>query len=499
MKKGVALFVLGVLVGAGGAYVVLSSGRFSLPVPGRVPAESPSACYSCFWDGYEPALRSQVVDFYRQFTSPDPFLQADARYILWRATGNPSCDARNLYRQAAEGADAYRSLQAWAVYGLSGPECGWDGSSDLKSAAEAAEKAGLPATAEQLRLLSRNRLKANVTNLEVKSSVKALATADTMTLGASAIQVPAGTRLGAQVDRVARDWISFQMRWDLTGKPVPAAALVDYHEGKLVKNVLELSAVEVYPLAGALVARQGELWYAADETGAFRFQVLGDKLQYPTTHESGSAAWIVDTHGLSSVAGQSVERKMQVVVGSIDSESDALAAFHLADRGVSAVFPSDRFQDMLLGYEGSGVLLGTAPVKRVGDKAVLGGQPIQFSRREKIIVEDADANSPAAAYDAPARYFRRLATLVSLNVEFVPVQQTNQIERVLGRANEVKATAVAVRVETSYEFDRLRDWLKQSPGRRAILFNCGLYPHAQALFTEFPRQVTFGDLRPRFE
>ncbi|HSC76942.1 MAG TPA: hypothetical protein VLB32_00145, partial [Candidatus Acidoferrales bacterium] len=254
MKKAVALFVLGVLAGAGGTYVVLTSGRFSLPVPGRVPAESPSVCYSCFWDGYDPALRSQVVEFYRQYTSPDPFLQADARYILWRATGNPSCDSRNLYRQAAEGTDAYRSLQAWAVYGLSGPECGWDGSGDLARAADAAEKAGLPATAGQLRQLSRNRLKPEIENVQVKSSLKALATADTMILGTSAIEAPAGTKVGAQVDRVARDWISFQMRWDLTGKPLPVGALVDYHEGKLVKDILSLSAVEVYPLAGALVA-----------------------------------------------------------------------------------------------------------------------------------------------------------------------------------------------------------------------------------------------------
>ena len=190
---------------------------------------------------------------------------------------------------------------------------------------------------------------------------------------------------------------------------------------------------------------------------------------------------------------------MQMVVGSMDSESDARAAFHLASRGISAVFPSDRFQDLLLGYEGPGVLLGTAPVKRADDTAVIGGQPIQFSRVEKIVVEDADTDSPAAAYDAPARYFRRLGTLVSLNLEYVPVQQTNQIERVLSRATETKATAVAVRVETNYEFERLRDWLKQSPGRRAILFNSGLYPFAQLLFTEFPRQVTFGDLHPRFE
>ncbi|HXE75819.1 MAG TPA: hypothetical protein VNN18_09310 [Candidatus Xenobia bacterium] len=503
MKRGVALFVLGVLLGllagAGGTYYALTSGRMALPVPGRVPAESPSVCYSCLWDGYDPALRTQVVEFYRQYTSPDPFLQADARYILWRATGTPSCDSRNLYRQAADSGDPYRSMQAWAVYGFSGPECGWDGSGDLNRAADAAEKAGLASTARQLRAASRNRLNPELTRTEIQSSLTALATAETMILGATTIEVPPAARVGTQVHRVARDWISFQMRWDLTSRPLPAAALVDYHEGKLVKNILALSAVEVYPLAGALVARRGDTWYAADETGVFRFAVVGDKLQYPTTHVSGSAAWIVDTFGLASVAAQGVERKMQVVIGSMDTESDALAAFYLASRGVSVVFPSDRFQDMLLGYEGAGVLLGTAPVKRVGDNTVIGGQPIPFSRREKIIVEDADADSAAAAYDAPARYFRRLGAQVSLNLEYVPVQETNQIERVLGRANQIRATAVAVRVETNYEFDRLREWLKQSPDRRAILFNCGLYPHAQALFTEFPKQVTFGDLRPRFE
>jgi hypothetical protein len=70
---------------------------------------------------------------------------------------------------------------------------------------------------------------------------------------------------------------------------------------------------------------------------------------------------------------------------------------------------------------------------------------------------------------------------------------------VLNRAAQLRANAVGVRVATNYEYDRLRDWLRRSPSNRAVLFHSGLYPYAQPLFDEFPRQVTFGDLRPRFE
>ncbi|MGH9778501.1 MAG: hypothetical protein ACRD5I_08820 [Candidatus Acidiferrales bacterium] len=503
MKKGIVLFVLGLVVGAGSAYValeVLNVGHYRTVLPGRIEPEPPTVCYSCFWEGYEPSLRQQVIDFYQQFETPDPFVKADTSYILWRAGGNPNCDARALYQQAAEQSpDPYRRMQALAALGLSAPECGWDSGAGLSEAAAAARRAGLTQTAELLSQASEKELTPRLEETEIRTSLQVPVGAQTMILGASAIQLEPQMRVGAQVDRTARDWLSFQMRWDLTGQPAPATVLVDYHEGKLLKSLLGAAPVEVYPLAGALAARVGEGWRAADETGAFRFEVLNDKLEYPTSHAAGSLAWIVDTHGFSAVAGQAVERKMQLVVGSADAEGDARAAYHLAQKGIHAVFPGDRFQDLLLGYEGGGVLLGTAPVKHDGQRALLGGQPVRFSLGETFVAQDSRSALPAAYYDAPARYFRRLEKLAGVKVEYVQVDGSNQIERVLARAGQLKATTVGVRVATNYEYDRLREWLRRSPGNRAVLFHSGLYPHAQPLFDEFPRQVTFGDLRPRFE
>jgi hypothetical protein len=53
-------------------------------------------------------------------------------------------------------------------------------------------------------------------------------------------------------------------------------------------------------------------------------------------------------------------------------------------------------------------------------------------------------------------------------------------------------------VMTGVEDERLRVWLKGAAQRRAVLFHSALYPYAQGLFRDFPRQVTFGDLHPRF-
>ena len=500
MRKPLALLFVGFLAGAGAAYLILTSERFPLPLPGRIEPEPAAVCYSCFWEDYDPALRAQVVDFYNQYKNADFFVQGDVHYILWRLTEKRNCDARNFYRQAAgNSADADRTLQAWAAYAFSGPECGWDGRRQLKEAAKAAEAAGRRSTAALLRQLSENKRRPTLEERQIDTSLQVPEGAQWMILGESVIELKPGMRVGTQVDRVVRDWISYQLRWDLTAKPVEAGALLTYHEGRVAKEILTQSPVEVYPLAGALVARMGQEWFAPDETGTFRFKVLEDKLEYPTTHATGNFAWIVDTHGVSALVEQAIARKMQLVVACGDAEGKAKAALYLAGKGIHVVMPGDRYQYLLLGYKAPGVILGTAPVKLVDARPVIGGQPVRVSLREPIVVEDSRAPFPVQYYDAPGRYFRRLKIFVPLNVAYVYVDDANQIERVLARAAELKASVVAVRVATSSEYSQLREWLRQSPNNRAVLFHSALYPFAQPLFTEFPRQVTFGDLRPRFE
>ena len=289
------------------------------------------------------------------------------------------------------------------------------------------------------------------------------------------------------------------MRWDLSGKPLPESALVNYHEGALVMRMRKLAPIEVYPLAGALIAQRGEHWYGMDETGTFRFEILRDKTEYPTTHAFSTFGWIEDTHGISALVSQALDRKMQVVVGCGDAEGKAQAAYYLAQRGVHVVLPGDRYQDLLLGYEATGTVVGTAPVKSLDGRVVVGHQPIRFSLHEPIVVEDTKQVFPLQYYDAGARYFRRLSVSVALRLEYVEVTDAKQIERVLEHAARVGSSAVAVRVTTEYEKQALANWLKGSRNRRAILFHSGLYPFAQPLFEDFPDQVTFGDLHPKFE
>ena len=494
------MFVLGLLAGALATYFGLRLIPQHIPVPIAIAPQPPPVCYSCFWEGYNPKFRVALIDFYRQFKNPDPMVSADVRYILWRATSIPNCEVQELYRAVADGdQDVYRQLMARAILGFGGPECGQDGSHDLKKAAELAQQAGLTAQSKMLRRLSGQELEPHFGDVEVATSLSVPPNPKTMILGRSTIEIPQGLRVGTQVARVARDWISYQMKWDLTGDPLPATSILDYHEGRLAKSLISMAAAEVYPLGGTLVAKKGEKWFASDETGVFRFEISVDKLQYPTTHAAGSFGWIVDTHGISALVNQVLQRHLPLVLGSGDSESEAKAAFYLAQRGVNVVFPGDRYQDLLLGYQAKGILLGTAPVKQSGSKVLLGGQPVYFSLREPIVVEDTKPPFPIGYYDAPARYFRRLSEFAPLNLHYVSVEAPDEIWKVLERAMQLKATAVAVRVAAEGEYETLRGWLVESRQHRAILFHSGLYPYAQPLFEEFPRQVTFGDLRPRFE
>jgi len=476
---------------------LLQHGTFSL---GRIRPQAPPVCYSCFWQGYEPKLRADVIEFYRQYKTPDALVSGDVSYILWRATGNANCDSREIYRKAAaHETDLHRRLMARAILGFSGPECGQDGLADLEAAAELAQQAGLSSESRLLRQLGEKKLEPPFEDVNISASLDIPRNPTAMTLGESTIELPPGLRVGTQVDRVARDWISYQMKWDMSGNPMPAASLIGYHEGALVGSIANKVPVEIYPLTGTLIAQKGEKWYAPDETGTFRFEVLRDKTEYPTTHAAGKFGWMVDTHGVSALVSQALERRMQLVAACGDSVGKAKAAYYLAEKGVNVAMPSDRYADLLLGYQAPGILLGTAPVKNLEGKVVMGHQPVRFSLREPIIVEDTKQNFPVQYYDAGARYFRRLNQFVPLRLEYVDVDDANQIDRVLRRASQARSTAVGVRVATNYEYETLKEWLTKSRQNRAVLFHSGLYPYAQLLFEQYPQQVTFGDLHPRFE
>lgn len=495
LRRNLLIFLAGVIVGGlATSYVpaILYSGDQ------RIPPESPGICYSCIWE--DEALRKDLVTFYRQYRTADPLVAADVLYILWRATETPNCDALKAYQRVEEQEpNPARRLAAETTIGFGGPECGFSGSGALGRAAKTAQQEGRGWEARALRDLSKHKFHPRFEPVQIKTALQAPPNATAMVLGESTIVLTPNMRIGAQVDRVARDWISYQLKWNLTDQQLRPESVLWYHEGAAIKKILSLVAAQVYPLSGTLAVKHDGKWFAPDDTGVFRFELLDDKMEYPTSHATAGFGWIEDTHGISALVSQALEQRMQLVVGCGDAEGKAQAAFYLAQKGVNVWFPGDRYQDLLLGYQGAGILLGTAPVKMVDGKVVVGHQPVRFSLSEPIVVEDTKQIFPLQYYDAGARYFRRLSATVRLNLDYVNVDAADQIERVLARARRIRSSAVAVRVATKAEDAALHSWLAESPQHRAILFHSGLYPYAQPLFESYPSQVTFGDLHPRFE
>jgi len=295
-----------------------------------------------------------------------------------------------------------------------------------------------------------------------------------------------------------RDWLSYQLSWDLSRRPPARDALIGWHEGARLRDVLAAVPARIVPLPGTLVARQGERWLAADENGVFRFEVLPDKVEYPTTRATGDVALLVDTHGLSSLAGSALQAEVRMVVGCCDTPYKAQAAAWLAARGVDVYFPCDRYVGSLLGYEGRGTLIGSAPVRAEPGVAVIGDRPLRFSVAETIVVEDAQLPGPLQYYDAPGKYFHRLEVDLPLKAEYVRVTGAGQASSIVARAEELGAGAIAVRVWKEEDAAPVRAWLRGDRGRRAVLFHSAPYPAGEALFEEFPGQTTFGDPRPRF-
>jgi hypothetical protein len=499
MRRNILIYILGTVTGVA---LTLAGQRFLRPPHDRRagPFVTSSVCYSCFWEGYDAHTRSELVEFYRQFRSEDPLVRSDVRYILWRSTGVPNCDMRQDYRDvAANDIDPERRYIAYSILAFGAPECGELPGPYWQGAAAAASRLGLAVEASLLSALAKEgKLVPRFEPVKIETGLTVPPGAHTLVLGQSRIELGGLAVIGAQVDRVARDWMSYQLKWKLDESPLQPIP-IDYHEGAAVKTIADLLPVRVMPLAGAIIARHDDKWFAPDDQGVFRFEVLRDKVRYPTTHVAGDFGWIEDTHGISALVPQAIEKKVQLVIGCGDAVGKAEASFYLAQKGIHVLFPGDRYADLLLGYKGKGVLMGGAPIRREGANVVIGGQPIRFSLAEPIIVEDTRKPFPIQYYDAPARYFRRLSQSVPLDLTFAEVDAPDQLERVLKVAAQKYATAVAVRVMTETEDKALREWLSRSPRHRALLFHSGLYPYAQRLFLDFPRQVTFGDLHPGFE
>lgn len=462
--------------------------------------ESP-ICYDCFWEYQPEGFRAELAHWYETHPQPDPLADADRRYLLARVekSNDALCDARRAF-EALRGSvtDPERRLLVEETVAFTSQECGGDVAGSFGRASGAAEMAGQPLKARLYRDLALGRFEPTFGDVEIRTTLTAPAGATGFVLGESAIRVTAGERIGVQVERTVRDWLSYQLSWDLSRRPPTRDELISWHEGARLRDVMAAVPAQIVPLPGTIAVRQGERWLAPDENGVFRFEVLPDKIEYPTTRAMGDVALLVDTHGIASLAGSALRTGVPLVVGCCDTPYKAQAAWWLASHGVDVYFPCDRYVGSLLGYEGRGTLIGSAPVRSEKGMAVIGDRPVRFSASETIVVEDAQLPGPLQYYDAPGKYFHRLAEMLPIATVFVQVTGAGQASAIVHRAEELGASAIAVRVWNDEDAAPVRAWLRASPSHRAVLFHSAPYPAGNALFGEFPKQTTFGDPRPRF-
>jgi hypothetical protein len=462
---------------------------------------SDTPCYECFWKGYTPAFREELIAFYEHFSTDDKLVDAARQLVLARVRDDAAglCDARASFGPVASfDKDPGRRLLATEARAFLAGACGEDPAPAFAAASEAARADGERWKSEVYRRESRGRFKPRFGDAAIRTKLRAPRGTTAYVLGESAIRVEPGWRVAAQMERVARDWISYQIDYDLSGRSPAPSAIVPWHEGSRIRDILAAVPITLLPVEGALAAEREGRWLAPDGRGVFRFEVLPDKVQYPSTLTYRGLALLIDTHGISSLVEPALRLGAQLVVGCGDHPEKMKAALALASHGVSVYFPCDRFVGDVLGYRARGTLIGSAPVRVDEGGAVIGDRPVRFSVAETIVAEDTPVNSNDRYYDAPARYFRRFAQALPLRLEIVEVDGEGESDRVVRRAEELGASAIAVRVMTEKDAAPVRAWLAGGQERRAVLFHTAPYPAGYRLFEEFPGRTTFGDPHPRY-
>ena len=339
-----------------------------------------------------------------------------------------------------------------------------------------------------------------------------------LVLGASRIDVPRGATVGVQVDRVIRDihWTPSAFDASVPPSRVPRGPeeVVPYMEGRLAAELMRYASVTLLPLTPAIVKldpRQPGYGHAADAEGAHRFLVDSSKIAYATAKTIGPGlVELPDTHGFSAVAAEGARRKPFLVMACMDMPAKAAAALDLARRGIHAYGSTDRFGYELLGYKlldpSAATVIGSAPIRRGdGGGAVIGDRPVEIRLEETIVAQWTDRQTYPWQYnDSAWRYFAALDDLYDLGLRLVKAHaDAGQLEKVIDVARARGAAVVAVRVgkansedETRHDAEVLARWLKESPRHRAVLFHTAAYEAGYQLFSDFPRQTTFGDLDP---
>lgn len=441
-----------------------------------------------------------------------PLARAEIMLVLGRITRNDTliCESLPWYDRALRAA-ADLEQQAVLYETIAAVDCGRNRRAFLKEAAERWKALNATARAKLIENLALLR-KMNI-RFDTAEIAPALfpVNASAIVIGETAITLRPGDRVLTQADRVRRDWLGLQMADDLFGSQILATfserlwynaselrADIGWHEGGRMRE-LAMAGIEPMVAVGTLAARRLDRWYAMDDKGVFRFEVPLDKVRYPTTRFlRDDLAVLMDTHGVNMLVEQAIRNRVDAVLSDCDHPGKVKAAAYLSGQGIPVACFPDKYLSLALGH---GLrLVGSPPMRRTVDGVVVGSQPVRISAKERIVVMNA-TDWPYALwyYQTPANYFSVLQqAMPSLQVTYVQVDGFRQMDKVVQKAEQLRAEVIAARVFDSSDYEILKRWLLASPKRRIILFHSASYPYGYLLLREFPEQTGFDDPNPRF-
>ncbi|MGB9201178.1 hypothetical protein [Methanobacterium sp.] len=328
--------------------------------------------------------------------------------------------------------------------------------------------------------------------------------ASTIVIGASYIKVPEKATVVTQVDRVIKDEASdYNVNTPPGQSPTNASQLVPWMEGARVAQLMEYANVHVIPITGVPIKKINGNWYGPDDHGNFIFEVDPSKTSslFSINGSDSNNKIEINTHGMNVMVPGAIKNHAFLVVACGDLPGKAKAEMYMAAHGINCYAPCDRFTANVMGYNGTGVILGGEPIRPLinGSGAIIGAQPVAINKTERIVVQTTNETYPDQYCDTPNRYFTQLEKVynITLNLDVVNAN-INQTNLIVAEAEKTGANVIGVRVETSTDKKPVEAWLKANPNHRAILFHSAAYASGYSLFAEFPDQVTGQDPKPIF-
>lgn len=461
-------------------------------------------------------LLEQARNTSNEYTSNE-YLAAELMYLHGRLTDNVTemCDSLQHYDNAVDETDD-EELKAFIYETITAIGCGRNRVAFLDLASQSWRKAGNLNRADIDAALVKGMplpIRFDISGIEPSLIVNQL-DATSLVLGASHVELSSKDLIVSQVDRVTRDWLGVQF-----GSPLSDVLLrtfserrtysqdelredIGWHEGARIDELRKIG-IRNELATGTMVINKNGTWYAPNEEGIFMFEVPKDKVLYPTTRFLRQDIAIVeDTHGMNMIVEQAIRKNASVVIGCCDNPAKIKAALYLSDKGMKVICLTDKFGYLALGKDSD--ILASPPIKidAAAGTAVVGAQPIKIRLDEKIIVTNS-TDTPYALwyYQTPASYFGQLSASawIALNLTYITLNDFGQMNKIVKAAVIDDAHVIATRVFSLDDYKMLRTWLFMDPSNRAILFHSASYPYGYMMLKEFPNQVTFGDVNPRFE